>query len=486
MKKIVLASVAMALTVLFSLSGSGSIPEDAQALTAKPNIVFILTDDMRKDDMMYMPKTRSVLKAKGMSFSSAFVSNALCCPSRATIMRGQYAHNTGVWTSENSSIGGWQAYQRNDNEEDNVATRLQALGYSTGLFGKYLNGYKDTTVRPPGWDRWFAHVNGTNYYDYQINDDGTIKQYGSTSADYEADVIADHAKTFIGTSANASAPFFAYVAPIAPHREKGSGKPVPAPRDEHTYDGLKAPRLPSFNERNVSDKRPWIRKLPRLSDAQKAKIDNNAENRAESLQAVDDLVAGVVGKLKEKGVLGNTYIFFTSDNGWHLGEHRIPAKKARPYEEDVRMPLLVRGPGVAAGHQVSKLVLNTDYLPTFTDLACPSSSPCNTQNYSYVPDGRSLRPVLKGNATAWRSAVLLEAHHTPEGGATPASSGIRTSGTKYVEYAGGKRELYFLGHDPYELMNKYPAAKPSARLVHRLHALRTCAGVGCRAAENGQ
>jgi len=150
------------------------------------------------------------------------------------------------------------------------------------------------------------------------------------------------------------------------------------------------------------------------------------------------------------------------------------------------MPLLVRGPGVAAGHQAHKLVLNTDYLPTFTDLACPSSSACNTQNYSYVPDGRSLRPVLKGTAKAWRSAVLLEAHHTPEGGATPASSGIRTSGTKYVEYAGGKRELYFLGHDPYELRNKYPVAKPSARLVFRLHALRTCAGVGCREAENGQ
>src|SRR5215208_5799711 len=131
---------------------------------------------------------------------------------------------------------------------------------------------------------------------------------------------------FIGTSVARGEPFFAYVAPKAPHHPS-----TPAPRDRHAYDGLKASRLPSFNERNVSDKRPWIRKLPRLSDAQKAKIDNNAENRAESLQAVDDLVAGVVGKLKEKGVLGNTYIFFTSDNGWHLGEHRIPAKKARPY-----------------------------------------------------------------------------------------------------------------------------------------------------------
>jgi N-acetylglucosamine-6-sulfatase len=478
MKKILLPLVAMALTVLLSLSVSGSIPVDAQALTAKPNIVFILTDDMRKDDMMYMPKTRSVLKAKGMSFSSAFVSNALCCPSRATIMRGQYSHNTKVWTNGGSS-GGWQAYRNNGLQRDNVATRLDSAGYRTALIGKYLSGIKNKTFVPPGWDYWFSTWGG--YFRYDANDQGTIRHFGTKASDYSTDVESRTTRMFIGTSVARGKPFFAYVAPKAPHRPS-----TPAPRDRHAYDGLKAPRLPSFNESNVSDKRPWIRKLPRLSDAQKAKIDNNAEKRAESLQAVDDLVAGVVGKLKEKGVLGNTYIFFTSDNGWHHGEHRIPAKKARPYEEDVRMPLLVRGPGVAAGHQVPKLVLNTDYLPTFTDLACPSSSPCNTQNYSYVPDGRSLRPVLKGNATAWRSAVLLEAHHTPEGGATPASSGIRTSGTKYVEYAGGKRELYFLGHDPYEQWNTYPAAKPSARLVSRLHALRTCAGGGCRAVENGQ
>src|SRR5215211_311558 len=141
MKKILLPLVAMALTVLLSSSVSGSIPEDAQKLTAKPNIVFILTDDMRKGDLKYMPKTRSVLKAKGMSFSNAFVSNALCCPSRATIMRGQYAHNTGVWTNENGSRGGWQAYKNKGNQVDNVATRLEGAGYRTGLFGKYLNGY---------------------------------------------------------------------------------------------------------------------------------------------------------------------------------------------------------------------------------------------------------------------------------------------------------------------------------------------------------
>ena len=196
-------------------------------------------------------------------------------------------------------------------------------------------------------------------------------------------------------------------------------------------------------------------------------------------------MAGVVGKLREKGVLSNTYIFFTSDNGWHDGEHRIPAKKARPYEEDVRMPLLVRGPGVAAGHQANKWSSTPTTCPHSRTLHAPHRARVTPRTTVMFPMDAPLGPCSRGNASAWRSAVLLEAHHTPEGGTPPASSGIRTSGTKYVEYAGGKRELYFLRHDPYELMNKYPAAKPSARLVSRLHALRTCAGVGCREAENG-
>ena len=490
MRKIVLSVACVALAVLLSLGILSSMPKDVEALTAKPNIVFILTDDMRKDDLKYMPKTRLALKAKGMSFENAFVSNALCCPSRATIMRGQYSHNTGVWTNGNSSIGGRQAYKNKGNEQDNVATRLDAAGYRTGLFGKYLNGYGQTTGTPPGWDSWFAHVNGIGYYDYQINDDGTTRRYGSSSSAYETNVIASHAKNFVGTSAEAGVPFFAYVSPYAPHKGAG-GKAVPAPRDRHTYDGLKASRPPSFNERNVSDKPRWIRKLPRLSDAKKADIDKRHEKRAESLQAVDDLVAGVVGKLRDKGVLSNTYVFFTSDNGWHEGEHRIKAHKWRPYEEDIHMPLLVRGPGVASGHQTTKLVLDTDYLPTFTNLACSSSNPCDaqvTQNWNYVPDGRSIRPVLERRATAWRDAILLEA----AGNFSPAYRGIRTvtTGTapkrKYVEYSGGARELYHLKSDPYELADRYKATSPPSGLASRLRALKTCDGNGCRAAENGQ
>src|SRR5829696_1897302 len=317
MRRTVTVSVALAFAVLLVSGVWGSAAREAAGATAKPNIVFILADDMRRDDLRYMPKTRSVLGNKGMSFSNAFVSNPLCCPTRATIMRGQYAHNTGVWTNKGSS-GGLQAYRNEGNEKDNMATRLDAAGYRTGLFGKYLNEYSGTSDKPRGWDRWFAHTGGSQYYDYKINDDGRILHYGSTSADYETDVIADHAKTFIGTSAKAGEPFFAFVAPRAPHSPA-----TPATRDQHAYDGLKAQRLPSFNEKNVSDKPPWIRKLPMLSDAKKAKIDNRAEKRAETLQSLDDLVAGIVSRLNDRHVLSKTYIFFTSDNGWHAGEHRM-------------------------------------------------------------------------------------------------------------------------------------------------------------------
>ena len=369
--------------------------------------------------------------------------------------------------------GGWQTYRANGLERDNVATRLDAAGYRTGLIGKYLYGYAGTKNKPPGWDVWFAHTGGTHYYDYKINDDGRVRRFGSSTPDYETKMIAKRAKTFISTSATRGKPFFAYVAPKAPHKPY-----IPAPPDKHEFDTLKAPRPPSFNEQDVSDKPPLIRQLPRLSDAKKAKIDNRAEKRAETLQALDDLVARVMGKLNEEGVLSNTYVFFTSDNGHHMGEHRISGGKGRPYEESVHVPLLVRGPGVAAGRQAPKLVLNTDYVPTFTDLG-------GAQTPGYV-DGRSLLPVLKGNATAWRSAVLLEGDRTA-GGSSPPYSAIRTnSKRKYVKYADGKKELYYLRRDPNELRNSYNPKSPPATLAKRLRALKTCAAASCRAAENGR
>jgi arylsulfatase A-like enzyme len=247
--------------------------------------------------------------------------------------------------------------------------------------------------------------------------------------------------------------------------------------------------LPSFNEGDVSDKPPWIRSRPRLGFIKTATINKGHEDRVESLRSVDDLVGAVVAKLKSyPGVLDNTYIVFTSDNGWHHGEHRIPGEKNRPYEEDHRVPLVVAGPGIAAGSTTSKLALNTDYLPTFMDLA-------GARTPGYV-DGRSLRPVLEGRATTWRTAILLEGlgFQSEIPIVERNYSAIRTRTGKYVEYEGGFREAYDLtpGADPYELTNAYYSADPTVPLSdldRRLDELKQCTGTGrtapsCKAAEN--
>ena len=479
MRKLVLLLVSMALAVvLLSAAYGRGAPVAAQTTAAKPNFVFILADDMRKDDLRYMPRTRALLGDAGMQFQSAFVSTSLCCPSRATILRGQYAHNTGVWNNGNndSPFGGWRAYRGHGYEQDNLATRLHDAGFRTGLFGKYLNHYRGSSV-PPGWDDWFAAFDSgedqARYFDYDVNDNGTIRHYGTGKNDYITDLLRTQTRQFIGASVAQGKPFFAYVASRAPH-----GVPRPAPRDEHTFDGEKAPRPPSFNENEVSDKPPWIRALPRLDDAQKAEIDAKHEGRAETLQALDDLVEAVVDELRSAGVEGSTYEVFTSDNGFHLGEHRIALSKGYVYEESVHVPLLIRGPKVQAGSTTRRLTLNTDFFPTFTDLAGMHTPP-------YV-DGRSLRPLLEGSASTWRTAILLES--TYYGLSDSWFSGIRTGdGKKYVEYGGGFRELHDLDADPYELNNSYNATTPPLDLASRLETLKSCpdATTSCRQAEDG-
>jgi N-acetylglucosamine-6-sulfatase len=499
--------VLVALVSLFvGLGMTSSYQEGSLAQTAatpQPNIIFILADDMRKDDLnkKYMPQTTAELVDKGRSFKNAFVSNPLGCPSMATIMRGQYSHNTDVWFNTNVynpdpnvRDGGWQGYNGNGYEADNVATRLQAAGYTNGLFGKYLNGYGDDTVPvptapPPGWDEvgddWFAFKT-LGYYNYDVNDNGTIKHYGSTNSNYSTNVLNSQIQEFIrANAAPGKPPIFAYVAPYAPH-----GPATPGPGDKQTFNGLKAPRPLSFNERDVTDKPPWIQSLRRFSSDDIANIDQRHENRVESLQAVDDLVAAVVRTLGEQGVLSNTYIVFTSDNGFHHGEHRIRQGKARPYEESVRVPLVIRGPDAASpeppvvqpGSSTDMLVLNTDYMPTFMDLAVAETPP-------YV-DGRSLLPVLKGSPppSSWRTAILLEGRKNsadPEIVLDRNYNGIRTSTSKYIEYeslsgSGSIRELYDLtpSADPLELTNTYSSADPDvpplSELDARLDALKGC------------
>ena len=240
MRRTVLLLASVVLAVVFSsLTGCAYTP--AGQASTKPNFVFILADDMRKDDLKYMPKTRTLLGSeKGMRFEKAYVSNALCCPSRATIMRGQYAHNAGVWGNHNGPNGGWEGYQNHGNERDNIATRLDDAGYRTGLFGKYFNGYwGGNTHVPPGWDSWFA-LFGFRYNGYEANDNGNIRQFDTIRKNYVTDVLGGQTQRFIEASVNRKKPFFAYVAPIAPH------KPAkPDLQDERTFDGEKAPRPPT-------------------------------------------------------------------------------------------------------------------------------------------------------------------------------------------------------------------------------------------------
>src|SRR5829696_3280969 len=215
MRRTVLLLASAALAVLFISAITGGPPTAVQTTPVKPNFVFILTDDMRKDDLKYMPKTRALLGTQGMQFETAFVSNPLCCPSRATIMRGQYAHNTGVWGNSDGPNSGWQGYKNHGNEQDNIATRLHDAGYNIGLFGKYFNTY-DLTAVPPGWDDWFANSSGDGVFNYYVNDNGTRKFFGKSDSDYATDVLSRETQSFIDASVGEGKPFFAYVAPKPP------------------------------------------------------------------------------------------------------------------------------------------------------------------------------------------------------------------------------------------------------------------------------
>jgi N-acetylglucosamine-6-sulfatase len=449
----------------------------AQTVPAEPNFVFIITDDMRKDDLTreYMPNTHDLIASQGMTFDNAYVPLASCCPTRASVLRGQYVHNHQVWYSILfGPNGGWEGWRSQGHESDNLATRLRSGGYRTGLFGKYFNGYKSTGAPPPGWSDFFAKNKGSGYFNYSVNDNGVTKSYGSAPANYFTDVLSTESQQFIQQSVKRDKPFFLYVAPNAPHEPS-----TPAPRHVNSFNGEPAPHLDSYNEVDVSDKPPWISSLPTISSTEEAAIQARHEKRVESLQAVDEMVEALVKKLSDTGQLRNTYIVFTSDNGWQHGEHRIVMLKERPYEESSHMPLLIRGPVVHADSTADSLVTFPDFMPTFLELggiAIPD----------YV-DGTSLVPLLNGTVNDndavtddWRNAILLEGH-------APSSPerdyfAIRTAaGLKYIEYRSGFEEFYDLASDPYE-MNSNPSSAPAA-LVDRLQRLKTCAADTCRAIE---
>lgn len=454
----------------------------APAPSARPNIVFILADDLDARSIEVMPKLKSLLIERGTTFSNYFVTYALCCPSRSSILRGQYPHNTQV-LSNRPPLGGFEKFREVGNENSTVGTWLQAAGYRTAYMGKYLNGYPngvDPTYVPPGWDEWDSPSGGNPYshYNYRMNENGKIVTYGNRPDDYITDVLSRKAVEFIRRGGK---PFFIHLAVYAPHQPA-----TPAPRHEDAFPNARAPRPPSFNETDVADKPEWLRERPELTTRAIEQIDQLYRKRLQSLLGVDDLIGALVDAMRVSGELQRTYIFFSSDNGFHLGEHRLPSGKNTAYEEDIRVPLIVVGPGVPEGRVVEHMALNIDLGPTWAELAGGAVP-------AFV-DGRSLVPVLNTappSPDRWRQAFLVE-HYTDaprglrRGAGIPEYHAMRTKDYIYVEYATGERELYDLRRDPFELRNLAATTGQSllAQLASRLGTLKRCGGATCRSAED--
>ncbi len=431
----------------------------------RPNLIVILADDLDARTAEQLPGLQA-LASHGVSFSRAYVTQSLCGPSRASLLSGQYSHNHGA--VYNSSA--FEDFNRLGGEGSTVATWLRQAGYRTALIGKYLNGYPldpRPDYVPPGWDEWDAHLSAfsdARYFSYSLNENGQVVGYGSRPEDYDTDVLSRKAVDFIKRTAGA--PFFLYIAPQAPHT------PATYPdRCRWGFERAQAPRVPSFNEDDISDKPAWMQGYPQLSPIAVRKLDDFQQARLRSMLAVQDLIEDVVATLTTTGALGNTYIFFASDNGLMLGEHRLSGLKGVSYEECIRVPLSVRGPGVPAGRELAHPVLNIDLAPTLAQLAGVS-----------IPDrvdGRSLAPLLGSSPPSlesWRTDFLVEAY------SSGVSASLRNRDYLYSELESGERELYDMRVDPYQVQSLHRKADPALLepFSRRLSGLLRCRGATCR------
>jgi N-acetylglucosamine-6-sulfatase len=464
----------------------------------RPNIVVLMTDDQYADSVRFMPNVQRLLAGRGITFTNSFVSYSLCCPSRATLLTGQYAHNHGVRTNTPPS-GGYSKLA--PTLGNSLPVWLQLAGYATAHIGKFLNGYGSTsqdTEVPPGWTEWYGALDdpdgysGGTYtmYGYTLNENGTIVHYGSTPdvvdpGTYQTDIYSAKADDFIRRRAPGRKPFFLSVAPLASHSESAAvcncegNNPRAAPRHEGTFATEGLPKPPDYNEADVSDKPQAIRSLNPIGPAAESGITQDYRARLESLLAVDDMVGELVGALKDRGELKNTAFIFTADNGFFHGEHRVRRGKVRVYEPSVRVPLIIRGPEVPKGKRTQP-VANIDLAPTILAFARAKGG--------RRLDGRSLLPLIRDKRGERGRGILLETFFNadpeddPE---TPPTNYLaaRTDRYLFARHGTGEEELYDLFVDPFELRSRHndPAyATVKGALANLLGQLQACAGRGCR------
>jgi N-acetylglucosamine-6-sulfatase len=470
------ASAALTLSALLAVAvGGGAAHASPQQLAAKPNILVLMSDDQTVESMRVMANVRSLLAKQGTTFATNFASFPLCCPSRSTFITGQYAHNHTVMGNAAPS-GGYEKLA--PTHGNTLPAWLQQAGYTTVHLGKYLNGYGRTrpTEIPPGWSEWYGSTDPSTYrfYNYTLNENGRLVTYGTGAANYQTDVYNRKAVDLVRRLAPSSKPFFLSVAFLAPHSggprdsddPANPASPSPAPRHRNAFANQPLPAPPSLNEADMSDKPAAMRSRALLTNARLNAIRENYQQRLESLLAVDEAVRDILSALSATGELERTLVIYTSDNGFFHGEHRVPAGKVLVYEPSVRVPLIIRGPGIPRGIERTNLVANVDLAATILDAA--------RARPGRKLDGRSLLPFARDRLRRSGRDILLE---------TTTYSAIRTPRHVFVQHSTGEQELYDLQTDPHQLTSLHADARYAAlknELARRLNALRVCAGDLCR------
>lgn len=507
----------------------------------RPNIVLIQTDDLVRGDIKYLPNVKRYLQQGGTTFTNYNAPYPLCGPARASLLTGQLSHNNDVLANFKSNDGGY--YQLRDlpgklNQRNTLGPWMKKAGYRTGFVGKYLNEYStlDLTEIPPGWDSWKALLDQStyDYYNYGMNLNGKVHYWGDKeyakaqinlgtlstentptsfaellavfhqafdpwdyfgwqrAKDYTMDVNGKMANNFVKSSVKSRKPFFLYYATPGPHAEDTNniqglrpGAPAPDPRPpkryEHTFDNVKAPRTPAFNEADVSDKAANVRDLPLLTDEQIERVDSSFRGRLGAARSIDDQVGKIVKSLKRAHELNNTIIIFTSDNGYLQGEHRLASSKFLPFENSIRVPLLMRGPGIKAGRKINSTSMDVDLTPTI--LKAAKAKP------GRLMDGISLLAAARKKAKLPYRDLPIEAERPVFKFTTPLTKfdlpfyGVKTSRYKYVHWSFGDIELYDMKKDPNELNNiaSDPAmAGVVSKLEKKAAQLSNCKGKACR------
>lgn len=474
--------VAWALVAIAAGAAALGVPggglERATAQQGRPNVVVIYTDDQDVRSMRAMPLTRRALARRGVTFRRHVTTLSHCCPSRATFLTGQYTHNHEVFTNRPPE-GGFAKFD----DTRALPVALQRAGYRTGYIGKYLNGYPPRGDLPgpvpPGWSTWFALVNW-HMFGWGANANGELRRFKGARR-YQTDVLKRRSMRFIRQSARASQPFFLKVATVAPHIEPGIDwreNPRSPRRHQGRFDDAPLNVGPAFNVASA-DQPFFVRNRRALNKRKRHRLAVLNQNRLRSLLSVDELVRDVVTQLRRSGELDNTYVIFTSDNGFMLGEHRQKGKN-RVYEPSIRVPLLMRGPRLPAGAKRPQLTANIDLAPTIYQ--------ATRVDPLTEPDGISMLPAAREVRVDADRQILLMTAPTIRG----SSVGLRTPRYMYAEHETSEGEteyeLYDMRQDPHQLRNLARASEPGnrrtdrrlvavrQRLKARMEQLQGCAG----------